>query len=221
VAVERRKWWKVVLIVAAMLSLWTFIVCYPNPFIFIRNTIRYLRFPVDPSVIELIDAEIPDEPAEIERFVMALVKYQYDWETYGFPDYVSTARQAVIRRRGDCEDRAVVLASLLEAKNIPYNLKASVIHYWVDYPGKKPSRTENESVAYFGKVDGKYRLKLPDLSQWRRWLSAGKEGGWDVMPTFRKVLMISGWVLIIFSGYLLRRGYKGMMRATTTEEIQT
>jgi len=205
VAVKRKKRRKIVLIVVVMLLFWTFIVCYPNPFILIRNTIRYLKFPVDPSVIELVEVEVPDEPAEIEKFVMALVKYQYDWENYGFPDYVSTARQAVIRRRGDCEDRAVVLASLLEAKNISYNLRASLVHYWVDYPGKKPSRSENESVSYFGKVDGKYKLKLPDLSQWRRYLSAGKEGGWDVMPTSRKVIMISGWVVIIFSGYLFSR----------------
>lgn len=203
-AVKRRKWWKIVLMVIAMLSFWTFIICYPNPFIFIRNLIRYVRFPVDPSVIELIGAEVPDEPVEIEKFVMAQVKYEYDWKNYGVPDYVSTARQAVIRRRGDCEDMAIVLASLLEAKNIPYNLKASLTHFWVDYPGKKPSRSENENVAYFGKVDGKYRLKLPDLSQWRRYLDSGKKGLWDEMPILRKVLMISGWVLIIFSGYFLR-----------------
>ena len=203
-AVERRKWWKIVLILMAMLLLWTFIVCYPNPFIFVRNLIRYVRLPVDPSVVELIEAEIPDEPAEIERLVLRIVKYQYDWENYGAPDYVSTPRQAVIRRRGDCEDRATVLASLLKAKDIPYDLRASVVHYWVDYPGKKPSRSENENVAFAGKVDGKYRLKLPSLSQWRRYLQVGRKGLWDTMPTFRKVLMLSGWVVIIFSGYLLR-----------------
>jgi hypothetical protein len=211
VAVKRKKRWKIALIVVAMLSFWTFIVCYPNPFIFIRNSVRYLRFPIDPSVTEVIEVEVPDEPAEIEKFVMALVEYQYDWENYGVPDYVSTARQAVARRRGDCEDRAAVLASLLEAKDISYDLKASLTHYWVDYPGKRPSRLENENVSYFGKVDGKYKLKLPDLSQWRRYLNAGKKGGWDVMPASRKVVMISGWVLIIFSGYLLGRRRKAVI----------
>jgi len=189
----------------ATLLFWTFIVCYPNPFIFIRNNIRYLRPPIDPSVIELIEAKVPEEPAEIEKFVMALVKYEYDWRNYGVPDYVSTPRQAVIRRTGDCEDRAVVLASLFEARNIHYNLRASPIHYWVDYPGKKPSKVENEKAAYFGKVDGKYKFKLPDLSQWRWYLDSLKNGAWDVMPTSRKALMISGWLLIIFSGYLFGR----------------
>jgi hypothetical protein len=214
VADRRRKWWKVILIVLAMLVFWTFIVCFPNPFIFIRNEIRYFRPPIDPSVIELIETAIPDESAKIEKFVMALVKYENDWKTYGVPDYVSTPRQAVTRRRGDCEDRAIVLASVFEAKNIPYSLKASLSHYWVDYSGKKPNSIENENVAVFGKVDGKYKLKLPGLNQLRRYLKNAKKGGWDVMPTFRKVLMISGWVLIVFSGYLLRRGRKVVIRAS-------
>ncbi len=199
------KRWKIVLMVLAALSFWTFIICYPNPFIFVRNLMRYLRLPVDPSVVELIEYQIPDEPAEIEKFTRALVKYEHDWENYGFPDYVSTARQAVSRRKGDCEDRAIVLASILEAKKIPYDLKASLVHFWIDYPGKKPSRSENEKVSYFGKVDGKYRLKLPDLGQWHRYLRSWRRGIWDVMPLLRKVLMISGWVLIVFSGFLLIR----------------
>jgi hypothetical protein len=187
----------------AMLILWTFIVCFPNPYIFVRNEVRYLRPPIDPSVIELIEGEIPDEPAEIEEFVKTLVKYKYDWRNYGVFDYVSTPRQAVTRRSGDCEDRAIVLASLFEAKNIPYSLRASLIHYWVEYSGKKPSRIENEDVTFFKKVDGKYRLKLPDLSQLGRYLDIRKE--WRIVPTSRKVLMISGWLAIIFWGYLMAR----------------
>ena len=194
-----------------MFSLWTFIVCFPNPYIFARNVIRYIRLPVDPAIIEIIEAEVPDEPREIEKFALALVKFQYDWQNYGTPDYVSTARQAVTRRRGDCEDRAIVLASLFEAKNIPYNLKASLVHYWVDYPGKKASRNENENVAFFGKKDGKYRLKMPDMSQWGRYLKSGKKGLWDVMPTARKMLMLSGWMLILFTGYLLSRKREEVM----------
>ena len=212
-----RKTWKTVLIILAMLLFWTFIVCYPNPFILGRNIVRYLRFPVDPSVVEIIESEIPDEPAQIEKFTKALVQYEYDWKNYGFPDYVSTARQAVTRRKGDCEDRAIVLASLLEAKNIPYDLKASLVHFWVDYPGKSASRSENEEVSYFRKVDGKYRLKLPDLGQWQRYLGSWRRGIWDYMPLFRKVIMILGWVVILFSGYLLGRR-KGQAYEEKAEE---
>jgi len=204
-ATRRMKRWKVVLIVALILLLWTFIVCFPNPLIFIRNITRYLRIPVDSSVIESIETEVPDEPEEIEKFVLALVEYQYDWENYGVPDYVATARETVIKRSGDCEDRAIVLASLLEAKNIPYDLRASLVHYWVDYPGKKANRGENEEVAFFGEKDGKYRFKMPDMSQWRRYFDVAKRGLWDVMPVSRKTAMISGWALIILSGCFLSR----------------
>ena len=47
--IEKR--WAMVLIVVVALSLWTFVICYPNPYVFIRNLVRYARFPVDPSVI--------------------------------------------------------------------------------------------------------------------------------------------------------------------------
>lgn len=132
------------------------------------------------------------------------------------PDYVSTARQAMIKRRGDCEDRAIVLASLFEAKNMPYNLKASLTHYWVDYPGKKSSGIENENLAVFGKVDGKYRLKLPSVSQSRQYFAYGTKWIWDETPTSRKVLLIAGWVLIIPVGYFFSR--RGRNRATQLVE---
>jgi len=64
------KRWKVILIVIAALLIWTFIICFPNPFIAVRNVARYIRLPVDPSVVELIEAEIPDEPAAIEKLVL-------------------------------------------------------------------------------------------------------------------------------------------------------
>lgn len=196
------------LIVVAMLSFWTFVVCFPNPLIFARNVKRYINLPVDPSVIEIIDAEIPDEPEQIERFALKLIEYQYDWENYGMPDYVATARESVTKRRGDCEDRAIVLASLFEAKNIPYNLRASIVHYWVDYSGKKVSKSENENVAFFKKEDGKFRLKLPDMGQWRRYFNAGKKGFWDVMPESRKALMLFGWAIVLALSFFLNRKHE-------------
>lgn len=195
--IKKTKKLKTALIAIAAVLFWTFIVCFPNPYIFFRNIYRYFRFPIDPSITEIIQGEIPDDPVEIEKFVRNTIKYKFDWQNYGFPDYVATPRQAVMKGEGDCEDRAAVLASLLEAKKIPYNLKASIVHFWVDYPGKRPSRSENEDVSFFGKVDGKHRLKLPDFSQWKRYLEVGKEGAWDVMPLYRKIIMIAGWLIII------------------------
>ncbi len=194
---------QIILLVVMAFIVWTLIVCYPNPYIFVRNFIRYRHYPVDPSVVELIKETIPDDPQQIDKFVNEIVKYQYDWLNYGVPWYVPEPRDAVIRGKGDCESRAMVLASILSARGIPYSLKASLVHIWVEYPGKRQSSYENEDVSFVGKVDGKYRIKLPDLTQWKHYIIAEKEMLWDAMPTYRKITMVSGWGIIFLSGFLL------------------
>ncbi len=189
--------WKIAIFTYIAIILWTFIVCYPNPYIFIRNFARYIRFPIDVSIIDLIDTEISDDPSEIEKFVKKLIVYEYDWTNYGVPWFVPTPKDAVTRQKGDCESRAMVLASILSAKGIPYNIKASVVHIWVEYPNKKPTKSENDNIAYISRVDGRYRLKLPDLSQWKRYVSTDKEMFWDVMPKNRKIIMVVGWAFIL------------------------
>jgi len=189
--------WKIYVFAYIAFLFWTFIVCYPNPYVFIRNFVRYIHFPIDVSVVDLIDAEIPDDPSEIEKFVKKLIVYEYDWTNYGVPWFVPTPKDAIIRQKGDCESRAMVLASILSAKNIPYNIKASLVHIWVEYPNKKPTKSENDDVSYISKIDGKYRLKLPDLSQWEKYILTDKEMFWDVMPKHRKIIMVSGWTFIL------------------------
>ncbi len=49
-----------------------------------------------------------------------IVPYAYDWQTAGVPWYFPTTREALAQKRGDCESRAVVLASILAYKHIPY-----------------------------------------------------------------------------------------------------
>jgi len=194
---------QIILLVVMAFTVWTLIVCYPNPYIFIRNFIRYRHYPVDPSVVELINETIPDDPQQIDKFVNKIVKYEYDWLNYGVPWYVPEPRDAVIRGKGDCESRAMVLASIFSSKGIPYSLKASLVHIWVEYPEKRQSSAENEDVSFVGKVDGKYRIKLPDLTQWKHYIVAEKEMLWDAMPKYRKVIMVSGWGIIFLSGFLM------------------
>ena len=198
---DKRKKWEIILITIILaLLLWTYIVYYPNPYIFIRSLLRYAHFPVDPSIVGIIDEEIPNDPVEIENFVYKLVKYENDWANYGVPWYLTTPDDAVTRRKGDCESRAMVLASILSAKNIPYKLNASLVHVWVEYPTKKPSSFENGKISFVGKVDGKYKVKPPDLVQWQEYVSAEKELLWSAMPSHRKIIMVSGWAVILFSG---------------------
>ncbi|MEK7396338.1 MAG: hypothetical protein AAB116_05330 [Candidatus Poribacteria bacterium] len=189
--------WIIAVFVDVAFVFWTFIVCYPNPFILARNFVRYIHYPVDASIVELIDENIPDDPAQIEKFVKKMIVYEYDWTNYGVPWYVPTPKNAIAKKKGDCESRAMILASILSAKGVPYNIKASFVHIWVEYPNKKATQSENNDVSYIGKVDGKYRLKIPDLSQWYRYVLVVKEGGWDVIPKSRKIILISGWLFIL------------------------
>lgn len=195
--------WKITVFAYIAVLLWTFIVCYPNPYIFIRNFIRYIHFPIDISIVDLINTDIPDDPSEIEKFVRKLIVYEYDWVNYGVPWFVPTPKDAVARQKGDCESRAMVFASILSEKDIPYNIKASLVHIWIEYPNKKPTKSENDDIAYISKVNGKYGLKLPDLSQWRKYISTDKEMFWDAMPKYRKIIMVSGWAFIIVFACLL------------------
>lgn len=183
--------------VIIILLIWTFIVCYPNPYIFIRNFIRYANFPIDPTIVDYINNDIPDEPSKIEVFVRKLIKYEYDWKNYGVPWYVPSAKDAVERQKGDCESRAIVFASILQAKNIPYSFKASLVHIWIEYEGKKPSKIENDEVAFIAKVNDRYRLKFPDLKQWQRYINSEKKMLWDAMPRPRKIIMLFGWTVIV------------------------
>ncbi|MDW8367253.1 MAG: transglutaminase domain-containing protein [Abditibacteriales bacterium] len=176
--------------------LWLLLVCYPNPFIFFRNFARYVRFPIDPAIIRDIKKPIPDEPSQIEKLVYRLVPYEFDWNTYGVPWMMPTPREVLQAGKGDCESRAVVLASLLHAKGIPYDIKASFTHLWVDYPRKKPNRAENDDIAYIGKRQGKLFLKPPTLHQWGEQFAMQKEALWEKMPPLRKLLLLGGWAAL-------------------------
>jgi hypothetical protein len=173
--------------------LWLLLVCYPNPLIFFRNFARYARFPIDPTITQDLKKPIPDEPRQIERLVYRIVPYEFDWNTYGVPWMMPTPREVLHAGKGDCESRAVVFASLLRAKGIPCDIKASFTHIWVEYPHKKPNRAENDDLAYIGRRKGKLFVKLPTLRQWREQFAMQKEALWEKMPRRRKLWLLGGW----------------------------
>ena len=81
------------------------------------------------------------------------VPYAYDWQSAGVPWYFPTTAEALRAGRGDCESRAVVLASILTAKGIPNELRLSFDHIWVDYPGKQANALENAGVQFAGRAE--------------------------------------------------------------------
>ena len=125
-------------------------------------------------------------PRELELFTQSLLTPTGDWALYRVPWYVPTPMEAVRAERGDCEATAVVLASLLAGKGIPYRIRASFTHIWVDYAGRPGSKGETPDLAYLEGEQGRWRLHWPRQVRWREVLSAQKEQLWDAMPPARR-----------------------------------
>lgn len=175
--------------------LWIILVLYPNPLLLTRSIVHAVNPPVDPAAVQAWAKELPDDPALIEQQVLGLhVPYSVPWQTYGVPWYYPTTREVVAAGQGDCQARMLVLASILEAKGIPYRLEASIDHIWVEYSGKQSNELENQDLAVL--QDGK--LRLPERWDWRQSYQIEKDYFWDTMPLHRKLLLFGGLLLIMF-----------------------
>jgi transglutaminase-like putative cysteine protease len=119
-----------------LVVLWALLVLYPNPLRLAASVRRLANPGVDPVAVESLAASLPSDPAAIERAVLETLPYRYDWRVYGMPWYFPTVGEALENGEGDCKARAIVLASVLEAKGIPYRIDSSPTHVWVDYDGK-------------------------------------------------------------------------------------
>lgn len=174
---------------------WVLVVLYPNPALLARSVSHALNPRVDPDAVRLWAEALPDDPASIERQVLdRYVPYAVPWQTHGVPWYFPTTGEVVAQGRGDCQARMLVLASILEAKGLPYRLRASFDHIWVEYPQKQPNALENGAIAIMD--DG--RLRVPEQWDWRESYRIEKDYFWDTMPTGRKLLLFGGLGLIAF-----------------------
>lgn len=184
-------------------TLWSLLVCYPNPLLLVQNVGRYLRLPIDPAVA----ATLPStrDPAAIEPAVEALLPYDFDWRVYGVPWCVPTPAEAIRARRGDCEARAVVLASLLRARGIPFTVRASLSHLWIDYPAREARPGERTEDSWWERDARGWRPRWSGLLQLREAARAQKRALWDVMPLPRKALLLAGWIAIAAIAWRRRR----------------
>jgi len=169
------------------------LVLYPNPANLVISIKRVFAPEIDTAAVAQLAAQLPDDPVEIEREVLARIPYSYDWEVHNMPWYFPSAEDALQRGTGDCKARALVLASVLEAKDIPYSMNASITHLWVDYEGKTGSSSENPDVSYYQQdpETGERTFKLPSISI-TEILSVWWEGFWSYMPVLQKVLLAGG-----------------------------
>ncbi|MEJ7655082.1 MAG: transglutaminase domain-containing protein [Chloroflexia bacterium] len=178
---------------------WSLLVLFPDPSLLIRSIPRAMNPQVDPEAVREWARTAPDDPALIEQMVLKeYVLYSVPWQTRGVPWYFPTTREVVETGRGDCQARMLVLASILEAKQIPYTLSASLDHIWVEYPHKQPTALESAQIAIMNNTGDGSRLQLPAKWDWRESWRIEREYFWDYMPGSRKLLLVHGLVLIFF-----------------------
>jgi len=183
-----------------LLFLWILLVLYPNPVNLITSIQRGINPGIDPAAVETLAEDLPSDPAIIDRTVLQqIVPYSHDWEVYSMPWYVPTVEEALENGKGDCKARALVLASILEAKGIPYKLNWSPNHVWVDYESKKETPLENPDVQFYqhDPETGERSFKLPSIPLSTVWRSF-RNGFWSPMPSIRKILLISGSIILVY-----------------------
>jgi len=179
-----------------LLLSWAFVALYPDPGVLIASFEHLRRPQPDVAAVEGLAAQLPDDPREIEAEVLRRLPYATDWEVWGVPWRFPTAAEALASGRGDCEARAVVLMSVLAAKGIPYNLRNSIDHMWVDYPGKVPTANENDALVLADREGGILSLRLPEDFDLRREVESKVDLFWAPMPWARRLLLFLGLLLI-------------------------
>lgn len=195
-----RKYFPLILIV------WILLVFYPNPLNLVISIQRVLNFDVDPDAVEFMLNDVPSDAVDIERAVLAQIAYHCDWEVYGVPWYCPSVEQVVERGEGDCKGRALVLASVLEAKNITYQVHSSPMHIWVDYENKQETSIENTQVEFYqyNPETGDRQFRIPDIGLGKL-MDYWQQQFWVPMPDGRKTLLISGLLGLIAARVILRK----------------
>lgn len=202
-------------LIAFLIVNWAFLVLYPDPLVLWRS-IDNLRHPnVDPAAVSALAARLPNDPNAIRDAVLTrIVPYSYDWQVNGVPWYFPTTAQALRAGRGDCESQAVVLASILKAKGIPYQLRMSFDHIWVQYAGKRPNALENAGVAFAVQEHGRFVFRWPaNFDLWKE-ARAQVQIYWTPVPLGRKAVFFGGIVALLFLNALValaRRGAGGAL----------
>jgi hypothetical protein len=186
----------------AIAAVWVLLILFPNPLVLPIDVYRFFEMPTKPtSDVQAVAASLPANGSVIEQYVDAHVHYAYDFQAYGTIWYLPTPSDVLKSQQGDCKSQAILTASLLEAKGIPYTLEVSPIHFWVDYSGKPQTNFsenyENNQVAFVN--NGQFQL--PAKTNALLYLNTYKDIVWMSMPLLRKIALVGGLVIILQSGH--------------------
>ena len=195
------------LLILLAVVLWVGAVVYPDPRPFVGSMDRLFHPPIDAVAASGLAAELPADYGVIEDFTLSYVPFATAWETYGLPWYYPTVEEVIRDKAGDCQARAILLGSILEAKGMPYTMYYSFDHVWIDYPGKTATSLDDPSTSFVGGTDGGWWAGLPDKIPLGSIIKERVAYHWTPMPVARKFMLVLGAMLIICYGErrLLRR----------------
>jgi hypothetical protein len=181
---------KRVLVLLAVI-LWVGAVMYPNPAKLVVSLERLRNPPTDAQAATAFAQGLPDDYKAIENFALDYVQYRTSWALYGSPWYYPTLKEVISQRAGDCEGRALLFASILEAKKLPYTMRYSFDHVWVDYPGKNGQGIEDPGTSFVSTSGNGWWGRLPHIPLWST-IKVRVGYHWTPMPVDRKTLFLLG-----------------------------
>ena len=186
----------------AIAAVWILLILFPNPLVLLTDVYRFFEMPTKPTAdVQLVAASLPDNGSAIEQYVDAHVHYAYDFQAYGVAWYLPTPSDVLKSQQGDCKSRAILTASLLQAKGIPYTMEVSPVHFWVNYGGRPQTNfSENYETTQVAFVNNG-QFQLPTNTNALLYLNTYKDIVWTSMPLLRKILLVSGLAIILQFGH--------------------
>jgi hypothetical protein len=166
---------------------------------------------VDAKAAAGMASNLPRDYTTIEDFALDYVPYTPAWTLYRLPWYFPTVPEVLRDRAGDCQARAVLAASIFEAKGMPYTLCYSFDHVWVDYPGKQFADMEDPATSFVSDTGKGWLAGLPDRIPLWSIIKVRVAYHWTPMPLMQKIMLLAGALLII--GYGERRFLGRLRRA--------
>jgi hypothetical protein len=186
----------------AIATIWILFILFPNPGLLPLDVYRFFEMPTRPTDdVRLVADSLPANATVIEHYVDSHIHYAYDFQAYGVIWYIPTPSDVLKAQQGDCKSKAVLLASLLEAKQIPHTVKVSPIHFWVDYSGKPRTNFTEQYETNQVALAENGQFKLPGETNALLYVNAYKDLAWTSMPLLRKIALITGLVLILQFGH--------------------
>ena len=198
------------LLVLVLVAVWIGAVVYPNPRPFIESIARLRHPPVDGDAAKELAAQLPDDYKAIESFVAGYVPWKPAWTVYNLPWYFPTVEETIRDKAGDCQAQAVLMASILEAKGMPFTLMYSFDHVWVDYPGREVTALEDPATSFVSDEGKGWLASLPEKFPIGTIIRVRIAYHWTPMPFAQKSLIVIG-ALAIF-GWVERRFFMRIAR---------